>query len=325
MTKIYYDQDTNISHLDEKSIGIIGYGNQGRAQALNIRDSGISDILIGTARDETFTRAQKDGFRVDDIPAVAVESDILFLLIPDEIMPVVYHEQIEPHLKPGNVLNFASGYNITFKHILPPDNIDTIMVAPRMIGEGVRSNYLNGGGYPAFIAVEQDATGEALQTALALAKAMGATKMGSVEVTFKDETMLDLLAEQAIWPMIISILIEAFHFEVKKGHPPEASLIELYMSREPAYMFEKMADDGLFKQFPYHSHTSQYGQLSRIEKLDKSFFRETLADAYKYIEDGEFAREWGMEQKNGLPDLKRLLDQAYNSTISNLEEKIKNR
>ena len=223
------------------------------------------------------------------------------------------------------MLNFASGYNITFQQIVPPPDIDTIMVAPRMIGDGVRSNYVDGEGYPAFIAVERDATGTARQTALALAKAMGATQMGAIEVTFKDETMLDLLAEQAIWPMIISILTEAFHFEIQQGHPPEASLVELYMSREPAYMFEKMAEDGLFKQFPYHSHTSQYGQLSRIETLDTSFIRETLAEAYQYIADGSFAREWEQEQQKGLPELQRLLEEAFNSQISKLEEKIKNR
>lgn len=217
MTNIYYDQDADLSNLDGKRIGIIGYGNQGRAQALNMRDSGISEIFVGTARDETFTQAREDGFNVDDIPEVVPKADILFLLIPDEIMPEVYHQQIQPHLEPGNVLNFASGYNITFEHIIPPPEIDTIMVAPRMIGDGVRNNFLNGEGFPAFIAVEQDSSGEARQTALALAKAMGATKMGSIEVTFKDETMLDLLAEQAIWPMIISILTEAFHFEVERG------------------------------------------------------------------------------------------------------------
>ncbi len=325
MAKVYYDEDADISVLDEKSIGIIGYGNQGRAQALNIRDSGISNIVIGTARDETFTQAQKDKFKVDDIPEVAIASDILFLLIPDEIMPQVYREEIEPHLEPGNVLNFASGYNITFNHIVPPDKVDTIMVAPRMLGDGVRHNYLNGEGYPAFLAVEKDATGKALQTALALAKAMGATKMGSIVVTFKDETMLDLIAEQAIWPMIISILVESFHFEVEKGLPPEASLVELYMSKEPAYMFEKMAEDGLFKQFPYHSHTSQYGQLSRIESLNKSFIRNTLEEAYTYIENGKFASEWKKEQEEGLPELKRLLDQAYDSAITKMEEKIKNK
>jgi len=322
MAKIYYDHDADLSVLKNKQIGIIGYGNQGRAQALNMRDSGISDIQIGTAQDVTYERAQDDGFRVMDIPEVVRISDILFMLIPDEILPHVYQEQIEPHLSPGNVLNFASGYNITFHHIVPPSDVDVVMVAPRMIGDGVRNLYLQDKGYPAFLAVEQDATGMARQIALALAKAIGATKKGTIEVTFKDETMLDLLAEQAIWPMILSIITEAFKFELEKGHPEEASLVELYISREPAYMFEKMAEVGFYKQMPYHSHTSQYGQLSRAELLDKSFIRNTLESAYQYIESGQFAQEWKIEQEKGLPEFKRLLKEAFQSDISRMEEKI---
>jgi len=322
MTKIYYDKDADMHLLNDRRIGIIGYGNQGRAQSMNMRDSGIANILIGTAKDATYDQAKNDGFQVMDIPEVADRSDILFLLIPDEIMPQVYHDQVESRLRAGNVLNFASGYNITFKQIIPPAYVDVVMVAPRMIGDGVRNLFLQNKGYPAFLAVEQDASGSARQIALALAKAIGATKKGTIEVSFKDETMLDLLAEQAIWPMILSVLTEAHFFEVEKGHPAEASLVELYISREPAYMFEKMAEDGLYKQMPYHSHTSQYGQLSRAESLDKSFIRKTLEEAYKYIETGQFAREWKSEQEKGLPTFKRLMKDAYDSKISKTEEKI---
>ena len=322
MTKIYYDEDADIQLLKNRKIGIIGYGNQGRAQAMNMRDSGISDIAIGTAKDATYDQALGDGFLVMDIPGVVSRSDILFLLIPDEIMPQVYNEQVESRLQSGSVLNFASGYNITFKQIIPPAYVDVVMVAPRMIGDGVRNLFLQNKGYPAFLAVEQDASGSAKQIALALAKAMGATKKGTIEVTFKDETMLDLLAEQAIWPMILSILTEAYHFEVDKGHPAEASLVELYISQEPAYLFEKMAEDGLYKQMPYHSHTSQYGQLSRAKSLDKSFIRKTLEEAYHYIETGQFAREWKSEQEKGLPVFKKLLKDAFGSDISKTEEKI---
>jgi ketol-acid reductoisomerase len=237
-------------------------------------------------------------------------------------MPGVYEEYIAPHLSPGMVLNFASGYNITFRQIVPPEDVDVIMVAPRMIGDGVRNLFLEKKGYPAFIAVEQNASGSAKEIALALAKAMGAT---STEVTMRDETMLDLLAEQAIWPMIMSVITEAFKFEVEKGHPAEASLIELYISREPAYMFTKMAEMGLFKQMPLHSHTSQYGQMSRAEALDKSFIRETLENAYNYLEKGEFAREWKEEQEKGMPEFKRLWKNAKESEISKLEEKIINK
>jgi ketol-acid reductoisomerase len=322
MTKIYYDEDADIQLLQNRRIGIIGYGNQGRAQALNMRDSGISNILVGTAKDATYDQAVNDGFQVMDIPGVISRTDILFMLIPDEIMPQVYHEEVESGLRAGSALNFASGYNITFKQIIPPSEVDVIMIAPRMIGDGVRNLFLQNKGYPAFLAVEQDASGSARQIALALAKAMGATKKGTIEVTFKDETMLDLLAEQAIWPMILSVLTEAFHFEVEKGHPAEASLVELYISKEPAYLFDKMAEDGLYKQMPYHSHTSQYGQMSRAESLDKSFIRKTLAEAYQYIETGQFAREWKSEQEKGLPVFKRLLKDAFSSDISKTEEKI---
>jgi ketol-acid reductoisomerase len=322
MTNIFYDQDADMGQLDGRRIGIIGYGNQGCAQAMNMRDSGIKQILIGTARDETFDKAISDGFTVMDIREVARLSDILFLLIPDEILPQVYLEQIEPHLLPGKVLNFASGYNITFKQIIPPRDVDVIMVAPRMIGDGVRNLFLQGKGFPAFLAVEQDAGGSARKIALALAKAIGATRMGTIEVTFRDETMLDLLAEQAIWPMILSVLTEAFQFEVEKGHPAEASLVELYISREPAYLFEKMAEKGFYKQMPYHSHTSQYGQLSRAESLDKGFIRKTLEEAYRDIDSGGFAREWKAEQEKGMPEFKRLMEKALESGISKTEEKL---
>jgi ketol-acid reductoisomerase len=288
---------------------------------MNMRDSGIRKIRIGTAKDNTYDQAREDGFAVQEIAEVADQSDILFMLIPDEIMPQVYKEQIEPYLHPGDALNFASGYTITFKQIVPPVDVDVIMVAPRMIGDGVRNLFLQNKGYPAFLAVEQDASGSARHIVLALAKAMGATKKGTIEVTFKDETMLDLLAEQAIWPMILSVLTEAFQFEVGKGHPAEASLVELYISREPAYIFEKMAEDGFYKQMPYHSHTSQYGQLSRAANLDKRFIRKTLEDAYRQIESGQFAKEWKDEQESGLPEFKRLLHDAFQSEIARLEKK----
>jgi ketol-acid reductoisomerase len=324
MTKIFYDNDADIKILEGKRIGIIGYGNQGRAQALNMKDSGIRDILVGTAKDATYDQAIQDGFQVMEIPQMVTLADIIFMLVPDEIMPKVYSDHVHPNLSSRMVLNFASGYNITFKQIIPPEDVDIVMVAPRMIGDGVRNLFQEGKGYPAFVAVEQDASGSAMKIALGLAKVMGATKKGTIEVSFKDETMMDLLAEQAIWPMILSVITEAYKFEVEKGHPAEASLVELYLSKEPAIMFEKFADMGLYRQMPLHSHTSQYGQLTRAEMLDKSFIRKTLEDAYAYLENGEFAREWKQEQENGLPEFKRLTEQALNSDISRLEDKLIN-
>jgi len=322
MTKRYYDKDADTTVLKGKKIGILGYGNQGRAQALNMKDSGISDIQVGTAKDETYDQALDDGFNLVDIPELVIQSDIIFMLIPDEIMPGIYEDHVKSGLRPGMALNFASGYNITFRHIVPPADVDVIMVAPRMIGDGVRNLFLEKKGYPAYVAIEQDASGKARAIALALAKSMGATRIGSMEVSFKDETMMDLLAEQAIWPMILSVLTESFKFQVEKGHPSEASLVELYMSKEPAYMLEKMAEMGIYGQMPLHSHTSQYGQLSRSEALDKSFIRKTLEEAYDYLEKGKFAREWKNEQENGMLEFKRLMKNALESDISLLEQKI---
>ncbi len=323
MAKIYYDSDTDLNVLGDRVISILGYGNQGRAQALNMRDSGVEKIIIGNIKDESWEKAEEDGFEVYSIKEACKKSDIIFVLLPDEVAPKVYREEIEPYLKEGNVLNFASGYNITYKFIQPPDNVDIIMVAPRMIGDGVRQLYLNREGFPSFIAVERDASGNAKNVALAIAKAIGSTKKGAIEVTFKDETYIDLLAEHAIWPLIISVLTEAYNFEVKMGHPKEAVLMDLYVSKEPAVMMERIADIGLFKQLPLHSHTSQYGQLTRYETVDKDHIRKFIERQYKDLENGEFAREWKDEQNNGLPVFRRLTDKAFSSSITQAEIELK--
>lgn len=319
MTTIYKDADADLRALAGRRLAVIGYGNQGRAQALNLRDSGIRDLVIGSDKPSADHPAHRDGFTVCRVAEAVQQADIVFLLVPDEVMPAVYRESVEPHLKAGTTLVFASGYNITFNRIQPPPSVDVVMLAPRMIGEGVRERFTRQEGYPAFVAVHQDATGRALPTVLALAKGIGATRQGAIAATFKDETMLDLLAEQAIWPLILAVMTEAFKLQTEKGHPVEASLIELYLSREPAYMLEKMAEIGLFRQMPFHSHTSQYGQLSRLETLDRTFIRHTLEQAYAHIESGRFAEEWTREQAAGMPEYRRLIRQALESEISRLE------
>lgn len=321
MAKIYYDNDADLSYLDGKVITFVGYGNQGRAQAMNLRDSGIKNIIIGNIEDEYKKRAMSDGFETCDIETACKRGDIIFILIPDEVAPDVYRRDIQPSLKAGDVLNFASGYNITYKFIEPPEDVDVIMVAPRMIGEGVRELYKEG--FPTFVAVEQNASGKAKEIALALAKAIGSTKKGAIETTFNDETYLDLIAEQATWPLILSVLTEVYKYEIEMGHPEEAVLMELYISKEPAVMLEKMADIGMFKQLPLHSHTSQYGQLTRFESVDKDFIRDFIKKQYANIKSGRFAREWRTEQECGLPVFKKALSEAFNSDISLGEEKLK--
>lgn len=325
MTKVYHDKDANIELLQNKIIAIVGYGNQGRAQALNMKDAGINNIIIGSRRDTSWNEANEDGFKIFSIAEACKKADIIFMLLPDEVAPQIFAEQIEPYLEKGNILNFSSGYNITYGYITPPEYVDIIMVAPRMIGQGVREMTLRGEGFPAFVAVEQDASGKARDVALALCKAIGATKKGAIEVTFTDETYLDLMAEQATWPLIMSVLHEVYKFQIEMGHPEEAVLMELYLSKEPSFMMEKMADDGLFKQLPYHSHTSQYGQLAGFKSVDTSYIRRFIKRRYELLTSKAFAQEWEQELKQGLINFNAMKEEAFQSDISKAEERVKAR
>lgn len=323
MGKIYYDRDGNIDVVKDKVVAIIGYGNQGRSQALNMRDSGVKNIIVGSVRDSSWTTANDDGFPVYPIAEASAKADILFLLIPDEVAPAIYDKDIAPNLRPGSAVNFSSGYNITYGHIKPAANIDVIMVAPRMIGKGVRETYENGTGFPTFVVVQQDATGHAKDVAVGLAKALGSTKAGAIEVTFNEETYLDLMSEQGVWPLIMAVINTAYELYMEKGHTPEAILTELYLSKEPMVMMEKMADMGLFKQLPLHSRTSQYGQISRFKKVDTTYMRKFLEDQYNSIENGSFAQEWDGVMKNDLKEFEALKEEAFALPISKTEEQVK--
>ena len=323
MARIYYDKDADLAAVAGKTVAIIGYGNQGRAQALNMRDSGVDKIVIGSIRDESWSAANEDGFPVYPIAEASSKADILFLLLPDEVAPEIYKNEIEPNLHPGAAVNFASGYNVAFGHIIPRSDLDVIMVAPRMIGNGVRETYLNGQGFPCYVVTRQDATGHAMDIALGLCKAIGATKCGAIESSFEEETYLDLLSEQGTWPMIMTVLNQAFELLIEKGHSPEAILYELYMSKEPAVMMEKMADVGLFKQLPMHSRTSQYGQMSRFGKVDPAPVRKWLEEQYETITSGRFAEEWDGVMKDDLKEFYALREKAFSLPISKAEEEVK--
>ena len=326
MANIYYDEDADLGLVVDKTVAIIGYGNQGRSQALNMRDSGVKNVIVGSRHDESYDQANADGFMVYSIAEAAKKADIIFLLLPDEVAPEIYEEQIAPNLEPGNVLNFASGYNITFHRIRPAEGLDVVMAAPRMIGKGVRELYESGEGSPAFVAVHQDASGKALEYGKALCKAIGATRKGAIEVTFDDETCLDLMAEQGTWPIIYNVFVEAFKLQVEMGHPEEAVLMEMYLSKEPAVMMEKAAEVGFFRQLPFHSHTSQYGQLIGFQDVDTTEIRKFLKNRYDRIKGGEFAEEWEKEQHdNHLSTLNKLEEDAFNCEFTKAEDRLKAR
>jgi ketol-acid reductoisomerase len=320
--RAYYDRDADMKVLDGRKVAVIGYGNQGWAQGLNMRDSGV-EVVVGNIQDDSFERALADGFPTMSIPEAAQTGDVLCLLMPDEVQQEVYQRAIAPYLRDGQVLNFAHGYNIRYGLIQPPRNVDVIMVAPRMIGVGVRERFVAGSGAPAFVAVEQDATGQAWPTALAIAKAIGATRAGALRSTFAEETELDHFSEQAVWPVIARLLIMAYELLAERGYQPEAVLMELYASGEPAQVFKEMAEVGLFRQMSFHSHTSQYGTLSRGPRMLPDDFRATLAQALDAIQQGAFAQEWEAERQAGYPVFERLKAEALAHPINEVEDRLR--
>lgn len=292
-TLIYHQNDGDLSLLRNNTIGIIGYGNQGRSQALNLRDSGLK-VIVGNRDDSYKKRAQKDGFETYSISTVVKQVEFIFLLIPDELMKEIFKNHILPNLKDSDTIIFASGYTIAFNLINTPKNIDIILIAPRMIGVGVRERFLNKKGYYSFVGVHQNYTGNAKKNLLALSKGIGTLIKGAIETTFKQEAVLDLFNEQGFGPAFGQVLLKSIKNLIDAGYPPEAVLVEMFMSGEMGYTYQKMADVGLVKQTRFHSQTSQYGSMSRgirfrrISKQIEATQKEILSE----IESGEFAREW---------------------------------
>jgi len=316
--RVLRDEDADLRHLSSKTVAIIGYGNQGRAQALNLRDSGVA-VIIGSIRDAGAEQAARDGFEVVPIADACLRADVLALLIPDEVQHDVYHRDVAPALRPGQALDFAHGYNIHFGRIRPPLEVDVIMIAPRMIGINVRKSFERGKGVPAYLAVAQDASGHARDIALAWAKGIGATRAGVVETTFAQETELDLFAEQAFWPIIIRDLLLSYEVLVDEGFPPEMVALELYGSGETAEIFRQMARVGIVKQMRLHSQTSQYGTLSRGPRMLPDAARERLRDSLRQIRSGQFAAEWTKEQADGYPTFSELRRAAEQHGINESE------
>src|SRR5262245_40994647 len=261
MATIYYDTDADPRAIAGQTIAIIGYGNQGSAQAQNLRDSGL-DVIVGNIDDAYRRTALADGFSVLPIAEATAKADVVFLLTPDEVMPEVYAREIAPHLRPGSALDFAHGYNVGFALIVPPPTVDVIMIARRMIGAGVRDTYRSGEGFPSFVGVHQDATGKAKARMLALARAVGSTRAGCLEMSFVDEATLDLFSEQAFGPAFGRVLMAAVDTLTDAGYPPEAVLMELYLSGELAYSLLKMREMGTLSKPLLHSPQSTYGTIA---------------------------------------------------------------
>jgi ketol-acid reductoisomerase len=305
VTTIHRDADADLGVLAGARIAVIGYGNQGRAQALNLRDSGL-EVRIGVIRDASRERAVADGFEVTDPDEATAAADVVLLLVPDEVMPAFFDAEIRPVLQPGACLDFASGYNVAFGLLEPPEETDVVLVAPRMFGPGVRERYLDGRGFPSFVGIHRDATGRARARMLALARGLGSTRAGCLELSFADEAALDLFTEQGFGPAFGSVLMAAIGTLVDAGFPPEAVLLELLHSGELAYGLERMASEGIVEQMVHHSHTSQYGSMTRGARFATLDLRPRMEAVLEEIRTGSFAREWSEEQRRGLPVFRAL-------------------
>lgn len=299
MIKIYYDADADLTSLKGKRIAIIGYGSQGHAQAQNLRDSGL-DVIIGLRQGKSWNQAVKDGFEVLTVKGASDEADIIQILLPDQHQPGVYCEEIASNLHDGDALCFSHGFNIHYNQIVPPEHVDVFMVAPKGPGHLVRRVFEQGEGVPALVAVYQDYTGTSLQKALAYAKGIGATRAGVLETTFSEETETDLFGEQAVLCGGTAELIKAgFETLVDAGYKPEIAYFECL--HELKLIVDLIHEGGLSWMRESISDTAQYGDLTRGKRIITEETRMEMKRLLKEIQNGEFAREWILENKANRP------------------------
>lgn len=322
MRKVYFDTDVSLEPLRDKTISVIGYGSQGSAQAQNMRDSGLNVIMGLRPEGRSWLKAKEDGFEVYSISQAAEKGDIIFMLIPDMVQPDVYEKSIAPNLKEGKVLDFAHGFNIHFKQIVPPGNVDVVMVAPKSPGLRLRETYRNGFGVPALIAVHQDYTGNAKETALAISKALGCTKAGVLETTFKDETESDLIGEQTVLVGgLIELIKKGFEVLVETGYPPELAYFEA--CNEAKLIMDLIYQRGITGMLKAVSDTAKYGGLTVGPKIIDEHVKENMRKAVKDVQSGEFAKEWIEEHKTGEKKLKALMEEAENLQIEKVGKYIR--
>jgi len=321
MARIYYDNDADLNILKGKTIAVIGFGNQGSAQAQNMKDSGL-DVIIGSIKDRSWDDAEEKGFDVMPIEEATEKADIVHILIPDEIQADVYKEKIEKNLRKSNALMFSHGFNIRFKCIKPPDFVDVIMVAPKGPGILVRKTFLDGFGTPALIAVEQDYTKKAKETVLALAKALGATRAGVLETTFTEETETDLFGEQVDLCGGVTELIKAsFDTLVENGYQPELAYFETL--HELKLITDLIQAGGLEYMWTCVSNTAEYGGRTRGKRIITPKVRENMKEILSDIQTDKFAREWINEYKSGLPNLSRMRKEDKELMIEKVGAKLR--
>ena len=305
---MFYDDDASLEHLDGKTVAIVGYGSQGHAHALNLKDSGV-DVIVGLRPDSSSVqKARDEGLDVVEPAEAASRADIVMMLVPDELHRQVWETEVRDGIAPGNTLMFGHGFSIHFGEVEPPADVDVAMVAPKGPGHLVRRQFLEGRGVPALIAVHQDASGTARDTALAYAKGIGATRAGVIETSFKEETETDLFGEQAVLCGGLTELVRAgYETLVDAGYDPKLAYFECL--HELKLIVDLMYEKGISGMRYSISNTAEYGDLTRGSRVVGEPTRQAMKDILGEIQDGTFAREWIAENRAGQENFKRMREE----------------
>ena len=322
MATIYYENDADLSVLKDKKIGIIGYGSQGHAHALNLKDSG-ANVSVGLyPNSPSWAKVKEAGLTVGSVDEVAKDSDIIMILVPDQIQKQVFDEHIAPYLEPGNTIMFAHGFNIHFSQIDAPEGIDVSMIAPKGPGHLVRRVYVEGKGVPALVAIHQDASESALATALAYGRGIGSTRAGILETTFQEETETDLFGEQTILCGGVTSLVKAaYETLVESGYQAESAYFETL--HELKLIVDLMYEGGMEYMRYSISETAEYGDYTRGPRIINENVKSEMKKILTEIQNGEFAREWILENQAGQPKFKALRERNIQHPITNVGKEIR--
>jgi len=320
--KIYYEKDAKINALKGKKVAVIGYGSQGHAHSLNLRDSGIKVAVAELKGTTNYKLAQKHGFKPSDIPTAVKGATLIIVTLPDELQAKIYQTQISPNMVAGQTLGFCHGFNIHFGYIKPPKNVNVVMIAPKGPGHLVRSEYEKGGGVPCLVAVKQDATGTAKKIALAWVNGIGGARAGVIQTTFKEETETDLFGEQVVLCGGLTSLIKAgFETLVKAGYQPEIAYFECM--HEVKLIVDLMYQGGMSYMRYSISNTAEYGDLTRGPKIITERTRAEMKKILADIKSGKFAKEWVAEYKSGLKQFNKLYKKDYNCQLEQVGRKLR--
>jgi len=320
--KIYYEKDAPIDALKGKKVAVIGYGSQGHAHSLNLRDSGIEVTVAELEGTDNYKLAQKHGFKPADIKTAMDGAALIIVTVPDEMQAKVYAEQIAPNLAAGQTLGFCHGFNIHFKYIVPPENVSVVMIAPKGPGHLVRSEFEKGGGVANLIAIQQDATSDAKAIGLAWGNGIGGARAGIIETTFKEETETDLFGEQCVLCGGLTSLIKAgFETLVEAGYQPELAYFECM--HEVKLIVDLMYQGGMSYMRYSISNTAEYGDLTRGQRIITEQTRAEMKKILSEITSGSFAKEWVNEYQTGLKKFNQLYEKDYNCQLETVGRKLR--